>query len=252
VYVSRAAEEVLVLASLLPGLRDVRTPLTVGYLYLLVLWVWAGDHIPRERPAEDGFVASLFELADIFGPAAALGALSFVAYVLGALLTLSVERGRSQRHLDRWSLGTSVDGRQTFTQLDDLLRGTSSQILDMAHGLAEDDFDALERDMNTAESASPADLRIRLLVANQEMYGEYDRLSAEAEFRLNVCPPLLLLGVTAVLQVSLWWLLVTVLTVSLLAYQGLSRRAEARAAIFRAVLSGVIEHPLQTLRARWG
>jgi hypothetical protein len=75
------------LASLLPGLRDVRTPLTVGYLWLFILWLWFADKWPSERPRDDGAIARIFDVQTLLGSSVMIAALSFVAYVLGSLLT---------------------------------------------------------------------------------------------------------------------------------------------------------------------
>lgn len=46
------------LAGLLPGLRQVRTPLAVGYLWLLNLWLLLADYLPRK--AAGGVVGQIF------------------------------------------------------------------------------------------------------------------------------------------------------------------------------------------------
>lgn len=85
------------LGSLLPGVREVRTPLTVGYLWLLIAWLAFADRFPTERPDTDtdavGLTVRLFALGDIVGPAIALAALSFIAYIAGALLTFDPQEG---------------------------------------------------------------------------------------------------------------------------------------------------------------
>lgn len=239
------------LASLLPGLRDVRTPLTVGYLYLLAGWLLFADHVPRERPLGDDFVTRLFDLVGIFGPAAAVAALSFMAYVLGALLTVSTDRGIGRLLLDRLNRRIGVDPRQTDRQLYELLGQAAERIEEKSNGLSPNERREVELEVTRAKRASAADLRVRLLVANQELYGEYDRLGAEAEFRLNLCPPLALLGATAAFYLHWSYAAVTLVLVASMAYQGAARRTEAISVLSRAVLSNVIEHPLQTLSKRW-
>jgi hypothetical protein len=79
-----------VLASLLPGLREIRTPLAVGYIWLLNLWLIFADILPRAAPRTGFVLAHRFELGGLLGRAAVLAALSFVGYILGSLLRLSV------------------------------------------------------------------------------------------------------------------------------------------------------------------
>jgi hypothetical protein len=40
------------ISHLLPGFRNIRTPLATGYLYLLLLWLWVGELIPTSETAE--------------------------------------------------------------------------------------------------------------------------------------------------------------------------------------------------------
>jgi hypothetical protein len=244
----RRARESRLLTSLLPGLREVRTPLTVGYLYLLLGWLWFADHIPRHKPKGDGLVARLFELSDIFGPAASVAALTFVAYILGALLTLSFPNVLARSHL--FLIG--VDARQTRRQLLEVLDAVGMSLFEYSQGFSPDERDELERDIERAQRAGPADLRVRLLVANQELYGEYDRLAAEAEFRLNLCLPLIALSITAAADVHWAYALVGLGLTSALAGRGLVRQSEARSVLDRAMLSGLVDHPLQTILKRFG
>src|SRR5690554_6799109 len=88
------------LASLLPGLRDVRTPLTVGYLWLVLLYLWFADRLPHERPDGDGVLSRLFDLSAFVGLSVTLAATSFVAYLVGALTTIPTPQLRELRK--RW------------------------------------------------------------------------------------------------------------------------------------------------------
>jgi hypothetical protein len=81
------------LASLLPGLRDLRTPLTVGYLWLVCVWLWFHDLLPRRATAR-GPIADLYDLEGILPSAAFLAALTFIAYFLGSMVELDVAVAR--------------------------------------------------------------------------------------------------------------------------------------------------------------
>ena len=74
------------LASLLPGLRDLRTPLAVGYLWVVALWLLLHDWWPESVEAATGPTKFLYELSALLGSAATLAALSFVVYLLGSML----------------------------------------------------------------------------------------------------------------------------------------------------------------------
>jgi hypothetical protein len=78
-----------VLASLLPGLRDLRTPLAVGYLWIVVLWLLLYRWVPTTvGDAPTGPVRALYELGSLLDQAVVLAALSFLAYLLGSMLRL--------------------------------------------------------------------------------------------------------------------------------------------------------------------
>jgi hypothetical protein len=264
------------LASLLPGLRDVRTPLTVGYLWLVTGWLTWADKVPRTRPASDGLVSRVFELAEILGAAYAIAAVSFTAYVLGALLTLPVESSSiALRLAERFF--SSPDARATIREFENALRhkigaelGDASLLMmgpayagpavgdltiaevlqpDPTRGvpqfrLAYGQAVAKHLKENRRDIGQVTDLRPRLLVANPELYGEYDRLASEAAFRLNLGAPLIALGIVAGVESSLWWTGIAIATALLLAAQGLSRLGLATAVIRRAVIAEVIDHPL--------
>jgi hypothetical protein len=74
-----------VLASLLPGLREVRAPLAAGFLWIAFAWVLFEPIIP-ERDEAEGVVASFYRATDL---PSVLGigvvVLSFAAYLIGEL-----------------------------------------------------------------------------------------------------------------------------------------------------------------------
>ena len=73
------------LSSLLPGLRDLRTPLTVGFLWLTSLWVLFGSRIPSSTAEADGLAHELFRLTGAFGAPILLAASTFAAYIIGLM-----------------------------------------------------------------------------------------------------------------------------------------------------------------------
>jgi len=87
-------------------------------------------------------------------------------------------------------------------------------------------------------------LRTRLLVASPSLYGEYDRLSAEAAFRINIAPPLVALSWIVGSQAGFVWGLVGTALSALLAYQGVRRGILSGEILRRAVVASVIELPV--------
>jgi hypothetical protein len=70
------------LATLLPGVREVRTPLAVGYAWLLTLWLAVGSRLPEPGKAH-GLLADVYRLAHGAGLVAVGIAVSVGAYLLG-------------------------------------------------------------------------------------------------------------------------------------------------------------------------
>lgn len=75
------------LAQILPGFRDFRTPLVIGGLWLVFVWIWLGMPVPNKEDTE-GPVGLLNALDEYLTPTAFIGVLSFTAYVIGIVLAL--------------------------------------------------------------------------------------------------------------------------------------------------------------------
>lgn len=75
------------LAQILPGFRDFRTPLVIGSLWLVFIWIWLGMPVPSKEETE-GPVGLLNALGEYLTPTSFIGVLSFVAYVIGIVLAL--------------------------------------------------------------------------------------------------------------------------------------------------------------------
>jgi hypothetical protein len=236
----------MMLACLLPGLREVRTPITIGYLWLVVIWIWFESYLPVKRPSGDGMVASLFDLSYLVGPAATVAVVSFIAYLVGILLRLPIRVVDVAADLVYLFFKKASQTDEEFYRL---IKETAESIrrridTDNARSLA------LRTELDRTAQGGIEELRPRLLVANQGLYGEYDRLEAEADFRLNLCPGLAALGFTASSQVADFWALATIGIVLILAYKGIVSYLQAVSVIQRAVLAGVIKHPVQALHER--
>ncbi len=258
------------LASLLPGLRDVRTPLTVGYLWLLVAWSIWGDRFP-ERSA-DGPIARLYRLSDLLGNTAALASISFAAYLVGAIMTVPLEgvfgetlqraRQRIRFAVARWT-DKSRDRVAVWLKHP---RKSEIPTPETAHNreykrflraiIANHDPKSLTEpealptygspEFFSALDATPEALRPRLLASEQghEIYGEYDRAAAEASFRINVVLPLIALGFLGGYYFS-WWVVPVVFVVGcVLTIQGLNRLHASTETIQRAAMIGLFDHPL--------
>jgi hypothetical protein len=93
------------------------------------------------------------------------------------------------------------------------------------------------------------DLRMRLLTEDKELYGEYDRVVSESEFRFNVTWPLLIMLILISIDLSYWWLL-GLLPLAWLCFQGILKNRESLAVLMRAVLIEKIIPPETSLLRR--
>ena len=272
--------EVSMLASLLPGLREVRTPLAIGYLWLAVAWVTWGDRIPTHRPTDEGLIARLFDLSDLLGNTTLLAGLSFAAYIVGALLTIPVE-GSFTNFFTSLPRRVHVPEILRYPEADDTRREYFAYLTDLSAGRPGHElFEAflttvadMGRQGDTARSVvmrsstrysmsvkrddespevratdvtvlSPELLRPRLLASGKtEVYGEYDRQAAEGAFRINTCAPLLALGLA--LGTTVAWPLIPLglLVAAALLIQGCNRLAASVATIQRAAVNQLFVHP---------
>ncbi|MGF9648853.1 hypothetical protein AAIH32_12805 [Pseudarthrobacter oxydans] len=78
------------LAQILPGFRDFKTPLITGYLWLVVVWIGFSMPIPS-KDVTTGAMGMINWLTGYTSTATILAVLSFVAYVIGILVTIDVK-----------------------------------------------------------------------------------------------------------------------------------------------------------------
>jgi hypothetical protein len=89
------------LASAIPGIRDLRAPLVAGYIWLLCTWLIVSPKTPLADHRPRGPAGTLVDLAELVGPVATAAGVSVVAYLIGAV---SVALPRAVAALVRWLL----------------------------------------------------------------------------------------------------------------------------------------------------
>jgi hypothetical protein len=72
-------------ASLLPGLRDLRAPLSAGYLWLTAAWLFYAPHLPASIRETSGIAWDIYRVADKASPLEISVGLSFLAYMAGII-----------------------------------------------------------------------------------------------------------------------------------------------------------------------
>lgn len=207
------------LASLLPGLRDLRVPLSVGYMWLLAAWLLMSDEVPRSRPQDGGTVDHIYELGEIIGRPGVLAAVSFIAYLLGSFLLFSPQRAAVTLR------AAGVRGRT----LEEFAEWIKQQSRTVNH-----------TEVDQIGSGQSRRFETKLMVANERLHGDFDRLRSEAELRVNVALPLLVLSVILAAQLN-WFFAFGGLVSVILCYQGLQRARAAQEVVLQALMAGVID-----------
>lgn len=238
------------LANLLPGLRDVRAPLSTGCIWLLTLWLILEDRVPTSRQAH-GVWASLYRLGDLIGPAGVLAAGSFLAYLIGAMLAVRVVtvNAREAPKTARLRIGgTALTPRVSRLAYDDLVSFLQDQ--GRLPRPAPESTAAVTPERERGERlvvglavrdilGETRQLRTKLLIASYDLFNEYDRAVGEAEFRKNVSYALV--GLTATLSwlQSPWWALLLIVSVRL-HIAGVASEQAANDVIVQAVVAGLV------------
>jgi len=247
VYRIQPQDDVLVvLFSLLPGLREVRTPLTTGYIWLTlgVLAWW--PRTPFNHP-DDGLVSAAWDIGTYVGKAGLLVVASFAAYLIGALLEVDPLRLWQHGGRPKW-----------FNRFRDRFRVPALQRVQVypmspeaqhdLHEYCRDEYTDLGNDADVASDLMREErqLATRLQAGNIDLYDKYDRLMAESSFRINVTPPTLIL-----LIVLLWHLNVpdtlhvvatgcVLLGAGMFMRQGVRRAMQSRDIIVQSVIIGAV------------
>lgn len=255
------------LASLLPGLRELRAPLGAGSLWLVTAFValralTEGEvRFPALRPVIDSFSALGSAIDETWGAGVVL---SFTAFLVGAL-----SHGFVTDVLQSWAASVSDKGRRSIDLVARQRIGTLVDALDVDHlmkvrastvdpvlvsaieyalnggGAHQDDAttngeivhrrDEEEKKRNfliekkevellkggddawrslvrsDLENSVPLEIEAelpsvatRLIGTEQGLFDQYDRLRAEAEFRMSLVPPMAALALTIAFVAFPW------------------------------------------------
>ena len=270
-----------VLATLLPGVRAVRTPLAVGLVWLAVLWTALEGPVSDWSQA-DGILESWGRLDPVFSAIGVATCITFAAYVIGSVYLAAIAGvGRLTVMLYEAREGIlPMDRREArrmnLTRGD--FRGRSARLpplpLEVYHRLVAHVADRLQQaegpDETTNDAAVRASARDRVaenIVSSMrvqewerlpltivgerpELYAEIDRYQSESEFRKALVAPLAALLVVGGIRVGGAAVIAVSICAALLAGRLLSVAARdsatrANTLIAHAVIAGKI--PAQTL-----
>lgn len=116
-----------ILASAVPGLREIRGPVIAGYIWFLFAWLMLAPDL-QTRP-DDRIVGALYDLAVLVGPIATAAAVSVAAYLVGSVsqaLFAPLSGMLTPSRDIRWGTRVSNDL--------DHLRSRASRLVDQAMG----------------------------------------------------------------------------------------------------------------------
>jgi len=206
------------LPSVLSGVRDLRSALIVGYVWLIGLWLAVTNGWPAVADLRGHASQGLLFLADLFGQAGSVAAVTVAALVLGQLWIASVNwavTSLSRRLIaagevsatQRWALYffTPLTGRAR----DRLLRRTEASFAGLgqaAPGSPTPDPASTPDPAPTPDDAALQQraalvfsesllMAPRLIVAKPELYEEHKRLRQDADLLYSLLIPLPLLAV---------------------------------------------------------
>jgi hypothetical protein len=261
-----------VLAQVLPGVRDLRAPLTAGYLWLLLIWLVGHDELEGllDRPPLDQ-LAALAPATQGIGIAVVL---SVVAYLIGSLVDAFVamlattpqrlrqhsrsqadERTSFEDHLFRRSIAgiaarrtrLSAEGRRLLDEW------ASEQVRARRLARTLDDLQLWDRGelrhrMLAYLVAAQFDLvKIQLLAVSPDLHGQVDRKDSEAEFRAMIALPLALLMVWLGLDGAGWLFApLGLLVATALTWHSVALRREAGTDLVLAMRARRIDPPVLT------
>jgi hypothetical protein len=244
------------LSSLLPGIRDLRTPLAVGAL-------WLGFAYLAVAPFWNTWIAESAELSSIYSFVAKvpdlyfLGGLAFLAYLVGVVLVAFSELITSWLTTVVGLLSKAVVRRLGYGRLARLCRRFLSQTRDVpaVRGPVGDAISAAYAKAGapaTAHFAFPLDLildrfdatALQLWQKSPNQYQEYDRLRAESAFRAGVTLPLIAISIVLAIRISWVTIPVAVIGAAVLLVQ--ARKLEHRRDVLmaNALHQGLVEDPL--------
>ncbi|MCZ0731869.1 hypothetical protein [Mycolicibacterium iranicum] len=246
-----------ILASALPGFRDLRAPLTAGYLWLILLWIWLKPDL-AVRPS-NGIAAAVYDLGNVVGPIWIGLGVSVAAYLIGSITQLGSEFIRSgyrfafNRESAPYKFEYSNNQElirlaESAHPIDKLTREASIKLLRAGLHPEHDAAEIKSIEQNITQRSRMArkglhaelELPATLLLGNEtQLFTEADRLKAESDLRFAVALPLSGIILFLTVSSSLWWMLAFIAIAALIA-QGIDRDKEFGSLMESSVIRGTV------------
>lgn len=194
----------IIFQSLLPGFRDLRTPLAAGFLLAAAAWLTWGESVPPRGTAA-GVPESIYILFETLGSYTLLAVLTFGSYTAGMIWMAPVQWLFDKiGTLPKLGLRTYADqtttnllnqtrpvmedegGKDAYAALTELLKQVSSAPLDRGDPTPEK---TVRRRISNSLAENFKDAAVVLQAENHELWDIYDRGTAEAQFRFGIAIP---------------------------------------------------------------
>lgn len=191
------------LSGLLPSLRHIRATLAAGLLWMVAGRIWFEPGLSAdEHPGIAAVWRAVKDIADVAPPTSVVVALLFAAYLLGVISEAALGALTRwvtirlvvvhRRIAGRWATPGGALGKTTT--LDAYLNGAFARSKQwFASGGSDRAADKVRRTLLLARTYAP------------DVASDVDRLRAEAEFRLQLAPPVV--GLTIAVGHEVSWLL---------------------------------------------
>lgn len=216
----------MLLSNLLPGIRNVRAPLTAGYLWLVALWVLFSARIEPQGDAPT-IVAGFENLHLADNPIWVAAGVTAVAYIVGVITTevmvgsVRAVRGWQRRRRTPGSVIITPGERRADVIVQPPRQVDTYPLSSRGRRVIEDSVQRELKDLvNASKEREPeleevfrgrdkvavvaeqlGEVASRLRAAENPLFDEVDRLRAEAEFRYAVSVPISVLCFLGLL----WW-----------------------------------------------
>jgi hypothetical protein len=260
---------VQILASALPGFRDLRAPLIAGYLWLIFLWILIKPDIHKQPTNE--VTGAVYDLAKEAGPIWIGLGVGVAAYLIGsvsqALSPLIGHKALPEFAEAVWGLVPGPERHKLVPipefnlmqpYLDEAERKVGGAYATPRRKVPKLEWvrvmeyaNAVSRRLN-AELDLPATLLLteRGHEPDPQLFAEADRLKAERELRLAVVPPLCAVVIFLGWNQSSWWWF-ALIPVAVLLSQGHSRGLAFRSLMFGALERGLARSSTIDEFKRW-
>jgi hypothetical protein len=257
-----------ILSSIIPGFRELRSPVAAGLLWLAVIVTLLVTHhvvlIPHSTAT-----ASLRHISSTFAAAFFTSVILASAYLIGSVMMsvtkpiINVAGGMLRRGLlgiFRLANANLFDKRSSRRMIVNL-EARTRRISVSARGLV---IDSVTKSLGDIGVPGPAALIFpatqvldtlsfsapQLSQTAPTQYQEYDRTRSEVEFRLAIVPPMVLLAAIAPINGRAWIATGTILAGLILLFQALYQERRANDILANAAYLGYVVLPMvQTVAA---